>query len=219
MQLNESGNLAASMESLENLLKIVKHTQDNHENYLISNSQRLKDLENIQTKNQNVNNINGKAKEVAMCQKEYDKIVASGLKLISNNSNIYELKYQVTEIEEVIKNNLVSIESKQYTYDANSLDKFNNVRFYKNPYSICQFDLKYTKLSDGSKMDSDNKHIKIGSKNGHCYSMILPDNEHVQGYNSGQHCFRMYYKNPLGPNKWLFFGIYKYGIYILNQTM
>ena len=207
MQLNESGNLAASMESLENLLKILKHTQDSHEDYLITNFQKLN--ENIQNQNQNIN-TNEKAKEIVMCQKEYDKVVANSLKIISNNSNIYELKSQVTEIEEAIKHNLIAFESKQH--NVNSVDKFKNVRFDKNAYSICQFDLKYTKLKDGSAIDCDDKHIKIGPKDDMSYSMLLPSAKHAQGYSSGQHCFRMYYKNPKGPNEWLFFGIYKYGI-------
>ena len=90
-----------------------------------------------------------------------------------------------------------------------------SVKFFTpkdDSYSICQFDLKYTKLFDNGTIDCDNKHIKIGSKYDVCYSMILPDIKHAQGYSSGQHCFRMYYKNPRGPHQWLFFGIYKYGI-------
>ena len=41
-------------------------------------------------------------------------------------------------------------------------------------------------------IDCDNKHIKIGSIDDICYSMILPDKENEEGYSSGQHCCWMY---------------------------
>ena len=83
---------------------------------------------------------------------------------------------------------------------------------YKNLYSICQFDLNHTQLTQGSTIDCDNKHIKVGSRNGVCYAMTACDNNHAQGYGSGQHCFRMYYKNPAGPHEWLLFGVYQCGV-------
>ena len=156
------------------------------------------------------------SKEMFKCEKEFQKIMSNNIKIISQNSNIISLQYKKNKIPQTIANRLMTIE---ITQTSNQLLKkiANEIQFSANKddlkaYSICQFDLRYTKLNKGSTIDCDNKHIKIGSKDDHCYGMILPDKEHVQGYSSGQHCFRMYYKNPYGPNKWLFFGIYKYGM-------
>ena len=54
-----------------------------------------------------------------------------------------------------------------------------NLKITLNLYSICQFDLNFTQLGEGSTIDCENN----------------SNNNNVQG---GQHCFRLYYKNPCG---------------------
>ena len=198
--LRESGNLVQCAKSLDDLVNLISTTHVKYDEYLTPNLN-------------NTANLNQYAmwKEIYKCQQEYDTIVSNSTQIVSNNNNVVSLNYSMSDIKQIIENKLVQIKTTQQNSNQ-LLKKIASVEFYQPKYSICQFDLKYTKLSDGSTIDCDNKHIKIGSKNDWCYSMILPDKEHVQGYSSGQHCFRMYYKNPKGPHYWLLFGIYKYGI-------
>ena len=203
MELNESNNLSLGVKSLENLLELVKHTQKSHHDYLTKNSQK---------QNKTCILSDEIKQEISQCQKKCDEVFGNNLKMVPNNSNIYRLQYKIRDIQQTVTNQMVKIQSDKHDVQ-NLVAKFGNVKFYQpQKYSICQFDLKYTKLSNESTIDCDNKHIKIGSTDGHCYSMILPGKEHVRGYKSGQHCFRMYYKNPYGQIHWLFFGIYQYGI-------
>ena len=206
MQERQSRDLASSTKSFQDLLKLIENTNNTYKKHLT---------------NVNVNN-NKKSqltkdemeKEIFKCEQEYDNIVLNNVKKIAQNNNIVSLNYDINDIKQTVENKLIRIKTSKY--NGQFIQNYANIKFYHiNPdslYSICQFDLKYTELRDGSTIDCDNKHIKIGSKNGNSYGMILPDTQNVQGYTSGQHCFRMYYKNPKGPNQWLFFGIYKYGV-------
>ena len=196
---------SSSKQSLEKLLSLIQNTNDKYKKYLT----------NINNKSSQISINQEIQQKILKCQQEYDKIVLNNVKITSQNNNIVSLNYNMNVIKQIIENTLIQIRTTKY--NEQFIKNYANVKFFKPKddsklYSICQFDLKYTKLSDGSTIDCDNKHIKIGSMNGDCYSMILADKQHVQGYSSGQHCFRMYYKNPHGSNKWLFFGIYKYGI-------
>ena len=183
------------MESLDNLLTLVTDTSEIYDKYL--SSAALKKNSNNMDNQVNEKEMNQK---IETCTVEYYEIMTTNIESQNNNNIVHKLEIQ--EENKKIISNMISISNVQNEVNQN----------IKNLVHLPQFDLKYTKLSDGSTIDCDNKHIKIGSKNGNCYGMILADKQNVQGYKSGQHCFRMYYKNPKGPNKWLFFGLYKYGI-------
>ena len=208
MQLNQENNLISTVESLENLLKVVKTSHCQYEKYLLDeNRLNMKD-DKIQ-------------KEISICKQEYNQIVSKNINAIKNNSNIYSIKKweNTQDIADAIKTQMLTIESNaegllKDSNDNNLFEQFENTAFYPTccDYSIYPVDLKHTELSIGSKIDFNNKHIWIGFMDMHCYAMILPDNKNVQGYSSGKHCWRMYYQNPFGTHDWLLFGIYKYGI-------
>ena len=133
------------------------------------------------------------SKEIAKCKEEFNKIVSSNIKIISRNSNSIAVKFNNSSPKNTIKE-FVTIAVEENTRFSKMFDDF---RFYENKidsYSICQFDLKCARLGDGSTIDCDNTHIKLGPKQDHYYCTMLPFKKHVQGYKSGQHCFRMYYK-------------------------
>ena len=205
MQMQQSRDLASSTKSFQDLLKLIENTNNTYKKHLANvnvtpnkKSQLIKDE---------------MATQISKCQQEYDNIVSNNVKIISQNNNIIVLNYDINDIKQIVENKLITMKTTKY--NDQFFQNYANIKFSRikpdSLYSICQFDLKYTKLTKGSTIDCDDKHIKIG-KPGHCYSMILSDEKHVHGYCSGEHCFRMYYKNPKGPHEWLFFGIYKYGI-------
>ena len=198
-ELNEDNNLMSSTKSLKTLLKLVKTTCTQYDSYLTPNLNNS-DAGGVLNKNQ-------MKEAISKCQQEYNKIVSDNVKVVSNNSNIVSLDYNMNNIKDTIQNKLITIKTPKC--DDRFDENFGNIKFSKNEtnsYSICQFDLKYTKLSDGSIIDFDNKHIKIGSQDSHCWALMLPDKKHVQGYKSGQHCFRMFYKNKV-----VLFGIHQHG--------
>ena len=198
--MHQSQHMASSTKSFEGLLQLIQTTNDKYKKYLASSG----DKEQASTTKKDIN------KEISTCQKEYAKIISTSVGIASNNNNVLSLRFNMNDIKQIIENKFVKIGTTKY--NTQPITKFANVKFW-TPYSVCQFDLKYTKLGNESTIDCDNKHIKIGSsKDNWGYGMILPDKQNVQGYSSGKHCFRMYYKNPKGPHHWLFFGIYKYGI-------
>ena len=204
MQLKESGTLVSCVKPLGDLLKLIKNTHKMHKNYLTQNFGKTKNCGSLQ--------LNDKMKqEISKCEQEYDKIVTDNLKIVVDNSNVYSLKYEMNDIKQFMKNKIIKIESNQYK-ENKFLNTFKNGKYYHGGYSICSFDLKRTNLTDGSKIDNDNQHIKIGSKGSQCYAMIKPsdhNNDGVQGWSSGKHCWRMYYKNPQKTGGWLTFGIYQ----------
>ena len=204
--------MVSSVQSFENLLKLIENTNDKYKTFLTSVNK--KQQPGALTKREI-------EKEILKSQQEYDTIVLNNVKIISNNNNIVSLNYNINDIKQIIENKFITIKTDKYNDEF--VQKFANVKFYESKndpayYTICQFDLKHTKLSDGSTIDCENKHIKIGSKNyTHCYGMILGDKNNVKGYTSGQHCFRMYYKNPYGAHCYLLFGIYQCGIVPKNM--
>ena len=201
--------MGSSEESLGNLLKLITNTHDKYKKYLTQ-----KENNNNNTNNDAISTKDKMIKAVLKCEQEFQKIVSSNIKTILQNYNSISLRYKKNEARKTIHNGLVTIENVKHSNGL--LEKIANIKFSHKEddlsYSICQFDLKYTKLKEEIIIDCDNKHIKIESMSDFCYGMILPDTQHVQGYSSGQHCFRMYYKNPWGSNRWLFFGIYKCGV-------
>ena len=197
-------NLILIEESFESLIKIIENTNDEYRKYLTNVHKPLQENEAVVSKNEI-------EKKISKCQQMYDEIVAKNTKIVTNNNNILSLSYNINDIQKIIENEFVQIKTTQYN------DKFIQTKFYHiahdSSYSICEFDLRYTELTNGSTINCDNNHIQVGSEassSGH--STIFLAAQHVRGYSSGQHCFRMYYKNPEGPNQWLFFGIYKCGI-------
>ena len=214
IQIMQSQNLSSSNISLTKLLTLIENTNDEYKKYLASININVG---NNYNKQQSVGTKDKINKEILKCQQEYDKIIAKNVQIVSNiinHNDIMSLDCNMNDIKQIIENKFVKI--KKTKYNAQLIQKLGNIKFSKHKddstsYSICQFDSKYTKFKYEGTIDCDNKHIKNGSIDGHCYGMILPDAKHVQGYSSGQHCFRMYYKNPQGPHRWLLFGIYKYG--------
>ena len=211
IQSTKSQNFSSSNKTFENLLKMIENTNDKYKKYLTSINNNNNNTQQVVLTKDEIQ------QEISNCEQEYDKIVSNNDKIMSQNNNIVSLNCSMSDIKQIFENKLIQIKTTKCNDQFKFIQKMANIKFSQHKddsqsYSICQFDLKYTKLNKGSTIDCDNKHIKIGSEDGICYGMILPDAKNVQGYSGGQHCFRIYYKNPAGPNKWLFFGIYKYGI-------
>ena len=217
----EIGNLVTIVKSFEKLLKSVENTHAVYDSYLTTT---LNNQDDHEIESNSILSKNQMEKKLLDCRKEYKKEMSKNLITLSKNNNTCVLTYNMNDIQQIIENKLIVIESQNNNNQSlkklaninstRSIAKLKNKNDHDSLYEICQFDLKYTRLIIGSTIDCDNKHIKIGSNSGHCYSMILPDKNHMFGYTSGhgQHCFRMYYKNPKGPHEWLLFGIYKYGV-------
>ena len=195
--------MASSTKSLQHLLKLVQSTNDKYKRYLASTNKNKQVQASLKQDEM--------SQETFKCQEEYDKIMVNTSKMVSQ-SKIISLDYNINDIKQIVENTLITVNSTQYQKFAPKLHKiqFSQRKADLTSYSVCQFDLKYTKLTHDSTIDCNNKHIKIGSKTGHCYGMIKQEKQNVQGYKSGRHCFRMHFKNPKA--SWLFFGIYKYGI-------
>ena len=208
----ENRNLVASVTSLEKLLKLVESTHSSYDASLTYASTHTGE-EMIDT--QSILNKNELNKKLDECKNKYEQHISSNLDVISKSTNICVLRYNLNELKQIVANQLIKVDTQkannQLSEKLSDRIKFLNSKD-NSPYLLCQFDSKYTILTDKSTIDHDNKHIKLGLK-GDGYAMMLPDKQHMQGYKSGQHCFRMYYKNQQGargPSKWLLFDIYKY---------
>ena len=210
----ESGNLASISKSFENLLKLVEDTHLTYDNYLTPNINQAQQRSSRNNASGNNNTLTKEeiSKQILKCKQEYNQSMYNNLKIVSSNSSMRYLTYNINDIKERIQDMFVKIETNE---NATAESKFvkqllikSEKIFSSSYYSICQFDMKRSKLSNKSTIDCDNKHIKYGG--GHwSYGKVLADNENknVQGYSSGQHCWRLYYKNPMGPNKMSIFGI------------
>ena len=116
-------------------------------------------------------------KEIVRCQQEFNKIVSKNINTVSHNNSNISINYKKDDIKKVIENYFITIETARKNINVDKM--FDDIKFYQlkddsSSYSICQFDLNHTKLSDESTIDFDNKYIKIGSNYGHCYGMIKP---------------------------------------------
>ena len=153
--------MLSSAKSFDDLLKLVQNTNDKYKKYLTTAN---KHKQSILTKDEI-------EKEIYQCQKKYDATVSNNIKIVTQKNNISSLNYNINQIKRIVENKFVQVKTAKYKDDT--IQKFAHNKF--SPYSICQFDLKYTKLTVKSTVDCDNKHIKIGSTNGECYGMILSE--------------------------------------------
>ena len=180
-------------------MQLIQNTNDKYKQSLASVNNNTEDTEAV-----HVLATDEMEKAVAKCQQEYDAMVAKNGRIVSDNNNIVSLNYKMDNIKRIIEDKFVTIE------ETGFMNEF--VEKIVTSYSICQFDLKHTKLANKSIIDCNSKHIKTGSRDGHCHATIMPDKENVHGYKSGKHCFRMYFKIRSTLRKWLFFGIYPFGV-------
>ena len=207
MSEKRSVEMGNSIEELNNVLEMVENTFAMYDEY----------SSNIKNNEMKESEIKG---GICKCRNEYDDCIASNSKILIKNDINYSLSYEMKQIEDNIWNKLVKIEINPCNNAKNAIKSFEligNINSSHNivanyNYQICSFDPKYTKLSRNSNLLMDNKYIKIGNKNEHCYATVKNDINNANGYKSGQHCFRMYYKNPDRACNFLFFGIYPNGV-------
>ena len=99
----DSGNLAASMKSFKQLLKLVERTHATYDDYLTSVLGSGK-LQPVLSKNE-------MEREILQCKTEYEKEKRNRVDIISKKNNIYCVKYTMKHIEKMIKNKMIKIES------------------------------------------------------------------------------------------------------------